>query len=204
MTNEIYEPKEDSLLLEKYVKKIARGFVLDIGTGSGIQAKAAAEKADFVIGIDINQESLDFCKKNIKSNKILFLKSNLFSFFEKKHMILSNGLLKEICDAKNKFNKFDTIIFNPPYLPEDENTKDIALDGGKKGYEIIERFLIKAKKFLAEDGLMLLVFSSFTNKEKIDELIQENGFKFEELEKIHISFEDIYCYKITVNFARNL
>jgi release factor glutamine methyltransferase len=180
MTNEVYEPREDSLLLEKYVKKFARGFVLDVGTGSGIQAKAAAEKADFVIGVDINQKSLDFCSKNIKSDKIKFLKSDLFSIFE---------------NRRNK--KFDTIIFNPPYLPEDKNCKDAALDGGKKGYEIIERFLSEAKRFLAEDGLILLVFSSFTDKGRIDKLIQKNGFRAEELERIHISFEDIYCYKIT-------
>jgi pyruvate dehydrogenase E1 component alpha subunit len=45
MKNGVYEPREDSLLLEKYVKKFAKGIVLDIGTGSGIQAKAAAERA---------------------------------------------------------------------------------------------------------------------------------------------------------------
>ena len=195
MKNEVYEPREDSLLLEKYVKKFARGFVLDIGTGSGIQVKAAAEKADFVIGVDINQKSLEFCNR-FKSDKIIFLKSDLFSFFEKKRITLRNGFFG-IRDVKNKsFNKFDTIIFNPPYLPDEENYKDIALDGGKKGYEIIEKFLSNAKKFLAEDGLILLIFSSFTDKEKIDRLIQENGFEAEELERIHISFEDMYCYKI--------
>ncbi len=185
MTNEVYEPREDSLLLEKYVKKFAKGVVLDIGTGSGIQAKAAAERADFVIGVDINQKALDFCNKNIKSDKINFLKSDLFSIFEKK---------------PNK--KFDTIIFNPPYLPDDEHCKDVALDGGKKGYEVIERFLNQAKKFLAENGLILLIFSSFTGKEKINKLIQKNGFRAEELERVHISFEDIYCYKITVENIR--
>lgn len=196
MENEIYEPREDSLLLEKYVKRLTKGFVLDIGTGSGIQAKAAAEKASFVIGVDINQKALEFCKKHIKSDNILFLSSDLFSFFERNFINLRKGSFR-IDKTKNYHNKFDTIVFNPPYLPDDENAKDIALDGGKKGYEIIERFLIKAKEFLAKDGLILLTFSSFTNKEKIDDLIQENGFKFEELERIHISFEDIYCYKIS-------
>jgi release factor glutamine methyltransferase len=177
----IYEPKEDSFLLEKYVKKFAKGFVLDIGTGSGIEAKAASEKSSLVLGIDINEEAIEFCNKHLGSDKMIFLKSDLFSFFE-----------------KSRSKRFDTIIFNPPYLPEDEKDKDIALDGGKEGCEIIERFLSKAKKFLAENGLILLTFSSLTNKEKVDELIRENGFDAEELERIHVSFEDIYCYKITV------
>jgi len=179
MTDEIYKPSEDSFLLQKYVKKFSKGLVLDMGTGSGIQAKTATEKANFVIAVDTNKKSLKFCKKNITSDKILFLKSDLFSFFE-----------------NNQCKKFDTIIFNPPYLPEDENAKDIALDGGKRGYEIIGRFLSKAKDFLAENGLILMVFSSFTGKESVNELIHKNGFEFEELESIHISFENIYCYKI--------
>jgi release factor glutamine methyltransferase len=201
MTNEVYEPREDSLLLEKYVKKFAKGIVLDIGTGSGIQAKAAAEKADFVIGVDINQKALDFCNR-FKSDKMLFLKSDMFSFFEKRRIIPRDGSFDISDIVNNHFNKFDTIIFNPPYLPDDEHCKDVALDGGKKGYEIIERFLSKAKRFLAEDGLILLIFSSFTDKEKIDVLIQKNGFRAEELERVHISFEDIYCYKITAKTSK--
>ena len=79
----IYKPREDSFLLEKYVKKYAKGIVLDLGTGSGIQAKAASSKADFVIAVDINQKALEHCSKDLKSDKILCLKSDLFSFFEK-------------------------------------------------------------------------------------------------------------------------
>ena len=168
----VYQPREDSFLLEKYVKKLARGNVLDIGTGSGIQAKAALN-AKSVTAVDINQEAINQCRKNIKN--ITFLKSDLFS---------------------NVKGKFDTIIFNAPYLPN-EGERDPALDGGKNGHETIERFLSQAKGFLASDGIILLVFSSFTNKEKVDRLIVENGFKFEELERIHFSFENIYCYKLS-------
>lgn len=198
--NELYEPQEDSLLLEKYVKKYAEGIVLDIGTGSGIQAKAAVWKADFVIAVDINQKALEYCSRVLRSDKILCLKSDLFSFFEKKFIVIKKRLFKGFRDKeKNEYNKFDTIIFNPPYLPENKKDKDAALDGGKKGYEIIEKFLRQAKKYPAENGIILLVFSSLTNKEKVDELIAKNGFKAEEMEKIHIFFEDIYCYRIRVN-----
>ncbi|MCG2791388.1 MAG: DUF2431 domain-containing protein [Actinomycetia bacterium] len=193
--DEFYEPREDSFLLEKYVKKYAKGIVLDMGTGSGIQAKAASKKADFVIAIDINQKALEHCNKALKSDKILCLKSDLFYFFEKKFIVF-DGKFKGFRDIEDKKNTFDTIIFNAPYLPEDEKDKDAALDGGKEGYEIIERFLSEAEKYLAEDGNILLIFSSFTNKEKVDSLILKNKFMFEELEKKHIFFEDIYCYKI--------
>lgn len=194
--DEIYEPKEDSFLLEKYVKKFAKGIVLDLGMGSGIQTRAAVSKSDFVIGLDINQKALEHCNKVLKSDKIFCLKSDLFSFFDKKYVVFEKGLFKGFRDIDDKKNKFDTIIFNPPYLPDEEKDKDVALDGGKEGYELIERFLNSAGTYLADEGIILLIFSSFTNKDKVDSLISLNGFKFEELEKIHVFFEDIYCYKI--------
>ena len=76
----LYEPEEDSFLLQKFVKKYAKGLVLDMGTGSGIQAKEASEKADLVIALDIDKEAIKYCKKNYK--KINFFKSNLFQIFE--------------------------------------------------------------------------------------------------------------------------
>ena len=81
----MYEPKEDSFLLQKYVKKYSKGIVLDIGTGSGIQAETAAEsrKVVKVFAIDIDKEAIDYCNKNIKNKKIIFLQSNLFDFFKK-------------------------------------------------------------------------------------------------------------------------
>jgi release factor glutamine methyltransferase len=176
---DVYEPREDSFLLEKYVKKFARGNVLDMGTGSGIQAIAAAEKAASVTAVDINTDAIEKCKKE-NCGKINFLRSDLFSAFEGQSI------------------KFDTIIFNAPYLPNDDDAKDVALDGGKMGYEVIEKFLAGAKIFLAKGGLILLVFSSFTNKGKVDAMISMKGFNFKELERIHIMFEDIYCYKITI------
>ena len=68
----IYKPREDSKLLAKYVKKYAKGLVLDIGTGSGIQALEAAKKKNVkkVVAVDIQKEVVDYCKENIK-NKLL-------------------------------------------------------------------------------------------------------------------------------------
>ena len=41
---DVYEPREDSYLLQKYVEKYCKvDLVLDIGTGSGIQAITAAK-----------------------------------------------------------------------------------------------------------------------------------------------------------------
>ena len=71
----VYEPQEDSELLEKEVRKFARGIVLDIGTGSGVQAIAAAENAnaekpghvDYVIAVDINEEALEKAERKARA-----------------------------------------------------------------------------------------------------------------------------------------
>jgi len=168
----IYQPREDSFLLKKYVSRYSKGIVLDMGTGSGIQAEEAAKKANKVIAVDINKEVIDYCKKNIKNKKISFIKSDLFGF-------------------KPKI-KFDLIIFNPPYLPRDKDDKRI--EGGKHGYEIIKRFLKEVKKYLKPGGKILLLFSSLTNKEMVDSFIKKNLFKFKLLEKKKFFFETLYVY----------
>jgi len=174
----VYEPREDSTLLEKYVRLYAKGSVLDIGTGSGIQAVTAAHsrKVKKVVATDIQKSTIEYCKKNIRNKKTKFIVSDLFK------------------NIKNK--KFDTIIFNPPYLPKELKVKDLTLEGGKKGYETIEKFLNKASNFLKSDGIILIVFSSLTKKEKVDEFIKNNLLEFELLEKQHYFFEDLYVYKI--------
>jgi release factor glutamine methyltransferase len=179
MTNyKIYTPREDSKLLVKYVRKYSKGIVLDIGTGSGIQAITAAnnKKVNSVLATDIQDSIIRLNKKNIKNKKIKFLKSDLFN------------------DIKNK--KFDTIIFNPPYLPNELKVKDLTLEGGKKGYEVVERFLNEVDNFLKSDGIILIVFSSLTKKEKVDEFIKNNLLESKLLEKQHYFFEDLYVYLI--------
>ncbi len=171
----VYDPQEDSSMLEKWVRKYAYGNVLDIGTGSGIQAIAASQnqKVKSVLATDIQKGVIDYCKKNIQNHKIKFIQSDLF---------------------KKIRGKFDIIIFNPPYLPQELQLKDLTIESGKKGYEAIEEFLNNVNNFLKIDGIILMVFSSLTKKKKVEEFIKNNLLEFQELEKAHIFFEDIYIY----------
>ena len=175
----MYQPAEDSLLLEKHAEKFSRGNVLDMGTGIGIQALAASRNnsVSAILAADIDPETVAYCKRNLKNSKIKVIQSDLFS---------------------NISEKFDTIIFNPPYLPEEKDlkTKDKALYGGKFGYEIIEKFFIHVNKHLSKNGKILMVFSSITGKSKVDKIIKSSGFKFKQIDKQHIFFEDLYVYSI--------
>jgi len=174
----VYEPAEDSELLKKYVKKYAFGSVLDMGTGSGIQAIEASKKkkVNAVLGIDIDKKVVKELKKIKTNSKIKIKRSDLFSAV--------NG-------------KFDTIIFNPPYLPQDKGVEDLALYGGKKGWEISKRFFDKVGNFLEANGKILFLFSSLTDKKRIEEIISENLFVFKELGRVKLPFfEELYVYLV--------
>ncbi len=167
----IYEPREDSELLQKWVKKLVTGKVLDMGTGSGIQAKTALKNTKDVLAVDINPECVEFVKKQ----GIEVRQSNLFSNVEE---------------------SFDWIIFNPPYLPEDmEEPEDskLATTGGVEGNEILLRFLAEAKQHLNKEGKILLVISSLTGEG--EELF--TGYTWKCLETQKLFFEELSIYELS-------
>ena len=57
---DIYQPAEDSYLLQKFVRRFATGRVIDMGTGSGIQALTAIEVPSVreVVAVDINPKAV--------------------------------------------------------------------------------------------------------------------------------------------------
>ena len=187
-TSEIYEPREDSYLLKEYVEKFSVGKVLEIGTGSGILALTAVEMAsvESVVAVDINPNSVKFVESSSKK---------LSSEVRKKFTVLRSDLFGSVT------GKFDTIVFNPPYLPNDKRLKDVALDGGKNGYETIVRFLESANEYLTQPGIILLLFSSFSKREKIDEAIIDNCFTYSLVAEKNIDFETLYVYRIEKSSA---
>jgi release factor glutamine methyltransferase len=174
----IYSPREDSFLLEREVRKLAKGkSFLDMGSGSGIQAKAAVKAgAKSVLAADISSEAV----KSLKSQKIQAVKSNLFSGIKKKKL-------------------FDIIAFNPPYLPEEKKEPaelKPATTGGGKGDEIILKFLKQAKSHLSKDGIILLILSSLTPKERINRVLERQKMKKEILASQSFFFEAIELWII--------
>ena len=175
----VYEPREDSFLLQKHVKKYTHGLVLDMGTGSGIQAETALKKTKDVLAVDIDPKAVERAKKkNIKA-----LKSDLFLKVPKK--------------------EFDLIIFNPPYLPEDERESledRLALTGGKYGWEILDRFFSQAKKYLKPKGKILIVFSTITGD--VEFILKKYNYSFKKLDEQSFFFEKIFVYLIERHRSR--
>jgi release factor glutamine methyltransferase len=173
---DVYRPRDDSYLLAKWVKKLVSGNVLDMGTGSGFQAVIAARKpnVNHVLAVDINLNALNEAKKRVRKNnlegKISVKKSNLF---------------------ENISEKFNWIIFNPPYLSAETSIEinEKSWAGGKIGSELISRFLNEAKHYLIENGSILLIYSSLTSLNNE----YSTDYEVKLLERRQIFFEDLYC-----------
>lgn len=174
---EIYQPSDDSFLLSKFVeievgkKKIAT--VLDMGSGSGIQAETAIKAGinpKNIILADINPDAIKLLKKKFPESKVIL--SDLFSKIPKN-------------------SKFDLIIFNPPYLPDDKFDKKPDTSGGVNGSEIINKFLKQAKKYLSKNGRIFIISSNLTNG------IDWNGYEKKLLEMIRVFFEELSVWELS-------
>jgi release factor glutamine methyltransferase len=180
----VYEPHEDSELLARVVAAHARGTVLDIGTGSGIQAFAALQRHDVtaVTCVDINPAAAAHVQVRIdrlpatERQRISVLQGDMFA-----------PVAKE---------RFDTIICNPPYLPDEEKDHDPALYGGPEGSEFTMRLLQEVGDHLAPGGQLLLLFSSLTNRDRIDLELKRLGYHHAELAQLAQFFERLYVYRV--------
>lgn len=173
---QIYQPSEDSFLLSEILKEKIPELLkqnptlkfLEIGAGSGIHLETASNsgiKKENIFSVDINPDAVSHC--------------NLLGF-----NCIHSDLFQNI---KGKYN---LIIFNPPYLPEDKNEpKDsrIATTGGKKGSEIINRFLAEAKNYLEKNGIIFLITSSLTK-----------GINFLDYKKKQIGCERLFFEELCV------
>ncbi len=185
LDKDVYEPAEDSYLLIRALKHFdfKDKEVLEIGTGTGIIAIEVAKKGGRVLATDINPKAVKLAKENAKlyNVNIDVVESDLF-------------------EKVNK--KFDFILFNPPYLPTDENDRidgyiNYAFDGGPEGKDVLKRFIEKVDKYLKEDGKILIVISSLTNLEDVTQMFKNKGFKVRIIEKEKIPFEELYVLLIT-------
>ncbi len=147
----VYIPAEDSYLMSRILREQIPNLIeknhdlkfLEIGAGSGIHLQTALSsgiKQENIFSSDIDRKAVSHC--------------NLLGF-----NCIHSDLFKEIK------GKYDIIIFNPPYLPEDSrepknSRKDTT--AGKKGNEIIIRFLQEAKNHLNKNGKIFLITSSLS------------------------------------------
>ena len=170
----MYSPKEDSyLLLENLKDSVRKGTkFLEIGAGSGILSEQARKLGAEVLCVDIDDEVV----KELRLKKLNAIKSDLFS---------------------NINGKFDLIVFNPPYLPEDKHDSEKDTSGGTKGYETALKFLRQAKTHLNNNGKILLIMSSLSKLDEFNDKIKELNIKTKTIAEKHLFFEKIFLFEIS-------
>ncbi len=200
----VYEPAEDTfLLIDSITNDLDKNKLfnpiksIEIGCGNGLVSCCYLDiikKENITLEkhfcIDINKDALNLTEKLIKNynlnNNVYFIESDLFSNF------------------KNN-EKFDIIIFNPPYVTTDDDEYKRALEkkdiyaswaGGKKGSETIFKFISQLKNFIKEDSIIYLLLSKENEYLKIiDDINNCINFQFEILMKKKATNEKLAVFK---------
>ena len=167
-------PRPDSeIIIQEALKVIDtknKGFILDIGTGSGcLVISLAKERPNFFYSaIDISKKAIKVAKINAKmhqlENRIKFYQSCVDNFFK---------------------GKYDLIISNPPYINKLKLKyldKDIfgfepliALEGGLDGSSILNKVIKKSSSLLKVGGKLILEIG-FDQKLKTMKFLKNEGF----------------------------
>lgn len=169
----LYCPSDDSILLADQLPE-KPGICLDVGAGTGFQALNLARKgASRVLAIDINPKAIPTIQENAQWNKcekiIEAKQSNLF---------------------QNVKEKFDLIVFNPPYV-ESEDVKWLEVDGGEKGREIIDHFLLEAEDHLNEKGKVIFLQTDLNGIKETEAILKKQKMEFKILAQKDLFFESL-------------
>lgn len=195
---------ETEELVEMVLKKIpARPVrVLDMGTGSGIIGVTLAlelkERAKEVVLADISPQALDLALENAMrlGARVSTVQTDLFENIplEKAAPLPAETDSTVAAPGEEENNpgqetRFDVIVANLPYIAEGEELaqevmKDphTALFGGPKGWEIIERFLARARHYLNDNGFVALEIG-YDQAPAVTQIMDGYGYNYIEVLK---------------------
>ena len=173
---EVYPPSEDSILFIESLDVRPGERILEIGCGSGVVSIHCALNGCKVTAGDINPFAVELAQRNADSNGVDI-----------------DICLTDVYD--NIEGRFDTILFNLPYLPvEDEGLLAKAWSGGDDGLGPLPRLLDESDKVLAEDGRIVVVASSLMDRDATEKAT--SGWKKRTLGELPLFFEKLYVLEL--------
>lgn len=137
--------------------------VLDMGTGSGVNAILAAAVSPDVVAVDNNPRAVEAALRNAEANGVA-----------SRIRVVEGDLFDGVDGA------FDLVVFDPPFrwfAPRDlreRNTTD-------ENYETLTAFFRDIGRYLSPAGRILVFFGTSGDAEYLHRLIRREGFDAEKL-----------------------
>jgi HemK-related putative methylase len=156
--------------------------VLDMGTGSGVCAIAAARLARRVVAIDIDQTAVRCARVNVLLNRA-----------EEKVEVVAGDLFAPIAGRR-----FDVVMFNPPFLrgePRDD------ADRAWRSTDVAERFAGELRAHLRPHGYALVLLSSYGHPACFLNEFRRRAFDVAVVAERRFVNEKLAILKLTQGFA---
>ncbi len=172
----VYRPRKDSYLLKEAMERreLDGRRVLDMGTGSGFLALAAAGHGAAVTAVDITPAAVETVAARAEEtgHDIEVVRSDLFEEVD---------------------GVYDLIVFNPPYVPAEDigDGVDAAWAGGETGRAVVDRFIAHVAGYLAGDGTVLLLQSSRNDIEATLDRFAAEGLPASVTAREQLHFEEL-------------
>jgi HemK-related putative methylase len=183
ISESVFNPKfyYTSEFMARHIIVGPKDTVLDMGTGSGIQAVTAGQRAASVIAVDINPEAVSFARRNVKTHGL-----------DEVVAVVEGDLFAPLSPC----HRFSVILFTPPYLEGIPETEfDHALfDHNKK---LLSRFFGGAKRFLGPGGYVQMLYSSIANPEKALKIASDFGWNHKVAASQETGTEKFFIYRFT-------
>ncbi|MDD2626260.1 MAG: HemK2/MTQ2 family protein methyltransferase [Methanomethylophilus sp.] len=173
---DVYPPSEDSLLLIGAFKVRHGERVLEIGCGSGVVSLHCALNGAQVVCGDINPKAVALTKKNAAAVGVRLdvRETDLFSAVPE---------------------RFDTIVFNLPYLPvAEEGALARAWSGGPDGLGPLPALMVQAPDHLLPHGRVVIVVSSLMDPVRTQAVL--TGRPVRTLAELPLFFEKLRVLEI--------
>ena len=153
--------------------------VLDLGTGSGVLAVAAARTARSVVAVDLNPAAVRCARINALLNGV-----------EDRVEVREGDLFAPVAGER-----FDVVLCNPPFYRGEPRT---PLDGALFSTDFAERLSGALSLHLTPQGFALVVLSSDGDIAGFEAAFRDAGLAFQTVAERDLVSEQIRLYRLTL------